>query len=204
MPDPLANAQLELACRLGSVDDVLEALDDGADVDCNGSSPLFIAIMANDRRVVETLVRRGADTSIFGVPGPDAGPEAVVDALMAFVPVTEEETGADPVDAKVVRAFDRMIRVKGLGEPLRKGRGADYAAFADGLKWIASEECLAQVGAFLALLEEAVSDPPDAVGEVLERHAGEVDEWSRRYREAEEDVRALLKEYQKERRRASD
>ena len=65
MSDPLANAQLELACTVGSVSDVEDALDDGADIDFNCSSPLFVAIMAGNREVVAKLVERGADVALF-------------------------------------------------------------------------------------------------------------------------------------------
>lgn len=61
MSDPLANAQLELACRVGSRDAVLEALEEGADINFGHGSPLIIAMMAGDRTMVATLIELGAD-----------------------------------------------------------------------------------------------------------------------------------------------
>ena len=114
----MANAQLDLACQVGSKDAIIEAIEDGADINHGGGSPLILAIMANDRPTVAALVELGADVSQFEVKVTDQ--DAIIDELMKGAPNTEAVPEEDPVDAKLVRAFDRMIRNKGLGEPLRR------------------------------------------------------------------------------------
>ena len=107
MNDQLANTQLELACRLGSEEDIMEALEDGADINFNGSNPLFVAVLAGDRAVLAILVEQGADVAIFGLDAAAEEPEALIDALMqlAPAPVVEEEAAGDedPVDGKLAR-----------------------------------------------------------------------------------------------------
>ena len=108
--DSLANTQLELACRLGSEEDILEALEDGADINFNESTPLFVAVMAGDRAVVTVLVEQGADVSLFGLDAVAGEPQDVIDALMqlAPAPVADEEPGGeDPVEA--VRILEGRI-----------------------------------------------------------------------------------------------
>ncbi len=201
MNDPQANAQLELACRGGAADDLLEALEEGADINCSGSSPLFIAIMASDRDIVSVLVEKGADVSLFEITA--TGHDEIVDGLMKLAPATGEDPGESAVDAKQLRAFDRMIRNKGLAEPIRKGRGEEYAGFLEGLKWIAAEQCHAIVKDFLDLLGDlpAETDPAVGIPRLLEDHAERVAELGNRYAGAEEIPRELLKDYLKEQKR---
>ena len=207
--DQLSNTQLELACRLGSEEEILEALEDGADINFNGSTPLFVAIMAGDREVVTVLVEQGADASLFGLDVSE--PEEIVEALMklAPAPVVEDEAGGaeeDPVDGKLARAFDRMIRNHGLAEPWRKGRGSEYAAFRDSLRWIAAEECHAVVDEFIGMVEVASAEiGEEGIPALLEENAARVAELSERYLAAAdgEEPRELLKEYLKERKKVA-
>lgn len=205
MSDPQANGQLELACRVGSIDAIDEALEEGADLDFDGGSPLFIGIMAGDRAVVEALVERGADASIFGIVSDDGDRGKVVEALMKLAPSTEAPPEADPVDAKLVRAFDRMIRGKGLGEPLRRNRGGEFTAFADGLKWIAAEESHACVAEFLEMIETVRAESGDAgLPRFLEENEARVAEIGARYLASDEQIGELLKEYRRERRKLEE
>ena len=60
---------LHYACRIGSIELVLELLTQGALVDENaksidGNFPLHIATIHNQRLIVEVLIRSGADTSL--------------------------------------------------------------------------------------------------------------------------------------------
>ncbi len=194
--DPFANAQLELCCRIGSVDGVLEALEDGADINGNAGAALFTAIMAGERAIISVLVEKGADVSLFQIGASDH--EAIVEALLALAPAPASEESAagadDPVDAKRVKAFDKMIRSKGLGEPFRKGRGDEYPSFRTGLAWIAAEECEACVGEFLALR----GDGEEGAGTFLEANAARISELSARYLAAPEVPVDLLKDYLKE------
>ncbi len=201
--DPLANAQLELCCRVGSVEGLLEALEDGADINGNGGSPLYVAIMARDRAIVSALVQHGADTSIFEIPVADH--DEMVDGLLALAPPiagdndADAEDASDPVDAKLVRAFDKLIRGKGLEGPLLKGRGGEYPSFRKGLLWIAAEDCEACVAEFLALLEAGLGEEGSHSTPVfLEQNAERISKLSERYRAASEAPTDLLKDYLKE------
>ena len=170
MSDPIANAQLELACRVSALDDLLEALEEGADVNCKGGSPLFLAIMAGERSVVEVLVERGADLSMFlsAALVPDNVPlEDRVDALMACGPgpSSKDDDGDDDsatssgdepeIDPKLIGALDRMIRRNGLVEPFLKKRADELPTFRKALGGIGAEDCHAVVSEFLDALEEA-------------------------------------------------
>ena len=219
MSDPIANSQLELACRLGAIDDIVEALEDGADINCNGGSPIFIAMMENERASLETLLEHGADISTFiseGSPEAALELEQRIDFLLACGGHgdSKDSTGGSDtpqVDSKLVGALDRMIRRNGLVEPFIKKRGSDFPAFRQALGGIGAEDCHAVVSEFLDELEAAraeqieraendeVSVIDDAI--FLEAEAERIAEWSTRYVTAEESPPALAKEYLKERKK---
>lgn len=173
MSDSFANSQLELACRIGAINDLIEALEDGADINYNGGSPIFIAIMAGERRAAEVLVERGADVSMYLPADCVAGnlnAVELIDMLMACGcwggkiagaknegDVEGESSGAPAIDSKLVGAIDRMIRRNGLREPFLKKRGEDYPAFRAALGGIGAEDCHAVVSEFLDELEAARS-----------------------------------------------
>lgn len=60
-----ADRELELACKVGSVPDFQRALAEGADVNADGGSPLFVAIMKGNRTMIEHLLDAGADPAFF-------------------------------------------------------------------------------------------------------------------------------------------
>lgn len=84
-----ANRELEIACKLGSKKTFLSAIEEGADVNCDGGSPLFLAIMNHQHEMVEMLVKHGADVSMF-LPKAKLKKlktdEAKIEALMAGAP----------------------------------------------------------------------------------------------------------------------
>ena len=190
MNSSFANSQLELACRVASSDDVIEALEDGADIDCNGSSPLFLAIGTGSRELIQLLLERGAETSLFQISSDE---KDAVDKLLALVPPLK---GSNPgeeieIDPKVLRAFDRMVLKAGLLEPIRKNRKSDYEAFAAALEEVAAESCY-------AIVREFLTDTADkSETDLLSISTSEADE---KYRAAseEEEPRELLKQYLKE------
>lgn len=212
MNDPVANTQLELACRLGLLDDVLEALEDGADIDCNGCSPVFFAIENGDRAIISALVERGADVSIFEVdPGGD-----VVEQLLAISPGSSAAADGDgggeaavemaELDAKMIRAFERMVRNKGIAEPVLKGRWGEFPAFCDALQSLAAEECQAIASEFVALVKAGQEEADEEVAKAFVAAAENADalaDLGARYLVATEDEQPgeLLKEYLKERKK---
>lgn len=198
-----ANAQLELACRVGCRATIEEALDEGADINFGGSSPLITAILAGDRETVAILVELGADVSCFQLTTSADDPQATVDALIRSAPGGDGDAVPkdDPVDAKVVRAFNKWIRAKGLVEPLAKGKGAAYGTFSDSLKWIAAETCHEVVQEFHALVSALPGDPGKAPANLLEEHGSQVESLTQRYLSSEERPTELLKDYLKERKK---
>lgn len=202
------NSQLELCCRVGSLDGILEALAEGADINHNGGTPLFTAIMAHDHAAISLLLENGADASVFLPDGPAGGDAAA--ALLALAPApgaaaAGSADSAEVVDAKLVRALDRMIRREGLAAPIAKGRGADYPAFSQGLKWIAAEECHSCVMELLAMIESAGIGAEDgAIAGFLRENAARIGELSERYMRAEEVPGDLLRDYLKEKRKLRD
>ena len=202
MDNLVANTQLELACRLGLLDDVIEALDeDGADVNCNGCSPIFFAMEAGDRPVVEALLERGAEVAMFGV---DRESEDAVELLLGICSQGDAEPKSDTdgmaeLDAKMIRAFDRMVRTKGFAEPIKKKRTAEYQAFCDGLGSLAAEDCQALVKEFLEWAKpEEEAEAIEFVG--AEENAEKLADLDERYAKvtSEELPGELLKDYLKE------
>ena len=64
-------------------------------------------------------------------------------------------SGMADIDAKLVRAFDRMIRSEGLtSKPPKASQFRNTPPFANVLKWIAAEECHA------ILTDSSTSAPP--------------------------------------------
>ena len=200
MSDRLANAQLDLACQVGSREAIIEAIEDGADINHSDSSPLILAIMAGDRVTVSTLIELGADVSLFETNASER--ESLIDELMKGTQSSQPISDEDPVDAKLVRAFDKLIRTKGLGEPFAKKRGADYPAFHDSLKWLAAEDCQLIVEDFLQRLEPSRQAEGDiGVDRYLNEHSAAIKELSGNYAAATDLPAELLKEYLKERKK---
>ena len=61
MSDPIANRNLELACTVGALDNAIEALEEGADVNYQGGAPLFLAIIDRNRPLIRVLLDHGAE-----------------------------------------------------------------------------------------------------------------------------------------------
>lgn len=92
-----AELELELACKVGSASDLERAVSEGADVNFDGSAPLFLAIMGGHRRLIARLVELGADPSPFLSEHQIRnlrGPEEVLAALFEGCPPPAE--GEDP------------------------------------------------------------------------------------------------------------
>ena len=129
-------------------------------------------------------------------------PEAIIDALMKSAAAKAEVPDEDPVDAKLVRAFDKLIRNKGLAEPFKKQRGAEYPTFRDSLRWIAAEDCLTVVEEFLEWIEPARSTEGDiGVATLFADNESKVVALTERYAAVPELPGDLLKDYLKERKK---
>lgn len=102
MSDPAADLSLELACKLGDLSNAREALAEGADPDCSGSTPLFLAMTGRQRDLIQLLLDHGADASPF-LPTKKRGllsrRDALVEELLASVPPVTRDEGAEAVEA---------------------------------------------------------------------------------------------------------
>ena len=97
MPTWSADRELELACKVGCLTNLERAIEEGADVNCEGGSPLFLAIMKGHRHVIERLIELEASPEIYLSKAQlknAKSPEQIVDALMEGAPPPVEEGGA--------------------------------------------------------------------------------------------------------------
>ena len=116
MSDPAVNCTLEVSCTVGSLDNALDALEEGADINCRSGAPLFNAIFNRNIEIIRLLIERGADLSLF-LPAAKLKPlgddiDQIVDALMACAP-----PDPDAIDVDAMEEFDEEIRAKGLESP---------------------------------------------------------------------------------------
>lgn len=56
-----AELELELACKIGSINDLERAISEGADVNWDGGAVLFVAILNGHRHIIARLLELGAD-----------------------------------------------------------------------------------------------------------------------------------------------
>ncbi len=179
MSDPIANCTLELACTVGSLDDAIEALEDGADVNFRGGAPLFLAIFNRNREVINYLIDQGADAKSF-----------VAKKNLKFVKTREdliEELIAcaphNPRDVKLdeIKEIDCGIREGGVEYLLEEidwdnatrfrdslnaiGAGSTHRCVAEFLQWARSERSEAESD-----VENFISCNTDAVSEYRERY----------------------------------
>jgi ankyrin repeat protein len=96
-----ADKELELACKVGSLADFQRALAEGADVNADGGTPMFVAIMKGNGEMVRLLVEAGADPGLFLRKSRMSRlktTEQIVAALMEGVPPPVPETDCPPAD----------------------------------------------------------------------------------------------------------
>jgi len=94
-----ADRELELACKVGSLPDIERCLAEGADVNFEGGTPLFVAIFRGNRAVIERLVAAGASPKPFLRKTRLAKlrtPAQIVAALLECVPPPPEESDPGP------------------------------------------------------------------------------------------------------------
>ncbi len=179
MSDPIANCTLELACTVGSLENAMEAIEDGADVNFRGGAPLFLAIFNRNREVINYLIDQGADANSF-----------IAKKNLKFVKTREdliEELIAcaphNPRDVKIdeIKEIDCAIREGGVEYLLAEinwdnatrfrdslnaiGAGSTHRCIAEFLQWARSERSEAESD-----VENFISCNTDAVTEYRERY----------------------------------
>ncbi|MEM7015499.1 MAG: hypothetical protein AAF585_28910 [Verrucomicrobiota bacterium] len=101
-----ADRELELACKVGSIDDFERAIEEGANVNCDGGSPLFVSIMTHNRELITRLVELDADIGMFLSAAKRKKlktPEQIVDALLEGAPPPVEDDGKE-LEEEVLQA----------------------------------------------------------------------------------------------------
>jgi ankyrin repeat protein len=94
-----ADRELELACKVGSLPDFRRALAEGANVNADGGSPLFLSIMKGNREMVGHLLEAGANPAFFLTKTrlkKLKTPQAILDALMEGAPPPVVDLGPPP------------------------------------------------------------------------------------------------------------
>jgi hypothetical protein len=189
MNDPLATRNLELSCTVGSLDNALEAIDEGADVNHAEGAPLFLAIMNRHRTLIALLLDHGADPAFCLTPQrleKITGREAMIDELVACAPY-------NPRDVKVeeLSAINEQIREKGVTYLVSHLDWDVATRFRDALNAIgagSSHRCVAE---FLQWARSEGGAGSDPMGAFLSTQEPLVAEYRNRYLSSGEDLVAL-------------
>lgn len=193
MSDPIANRTLELACTVGAIDDALEAIEDGADVNFQGGAPLFLAIINRNRSLIHLLLDHGAIADHFIAKKKMTlieGREDLVEELVACAPHNPRD-----VKPEQIEEIDTAIRSTGV-EILLSDIDWDKATrFRDSLDAIgagSSHRCVAE---FLQWARSETKTDPESLGAFLTDHDPTVNEYRERYASTGEDLVALAYDY---------
>jgi len=193
MSDPIANRNLELACTVGALDNAIEALEEGADVNYQGGAPLFLAIIDRNRPLIRVLLDHGAE-------GESLLPKKKLPLVKTRDDLIEELIACAPhnprdVKPEQIAEIDGAIRNNGV-EYLLSDLDWDKATrFRDSLDAIgagSSHRCVAE---FLhwARSENGVSR--EAINDFLGTNTPAIQEYRERYLDSGEDLIALANDY---------
>jgi len=177
MSDPIANRTLELACTVGSIDDAIEAIEDGADVNLHGGAPLFLAIMNRNRDIIDFLLEEGADAEGFIAKKKLSlihNREDLVEELIASAPYNPRDVKPDQIeeiDSGIRESgvsflvsdldWDKAARFRDSLDAI--GAGTTHRCVAEFLQWARSENGANREGIndFLTTNHDAVSEYRD-------------------------------------------
>ncbi len=116
-----ADQELLIACKVGSLSGVTSALEEGANINAEGGTPLFTAIMNRQPEMIDVLVRAGVDVTMFLTTAQLKKlktPESIIDELVANCPPPPAEDEEPPADDEVAEAKQHSTPKKAK----RKGR----------------------------------------------------------------------------------
>lgn len=193
MSDPIANRTLELACTVGSVDNALEAIEEGADVNFHEGAPLFLAIVNRNRNLIHLLLDHGADGVCF-LPKKKRGAitnrDDLVEELIACAPHNPRDVKLDQIEE-----IDSAIRDRGV-DYLIADLDWDLATrFRDSLDAIGagtSHRCVAE---FLQWARSETKSDPERLGDFLVSQNSVIGEYRERYLSSGENLVALASDY---------
>lgn len=193
MSDPTANRTLELACTVGALDDALEAIEDGADVNYQSGAPLFLAIINRNRNLIHLLLEHDADYTSFLAKKRLSlvnTREDLVEELIACAPHNPRDVKPDQI-----AEIDTGIRSAGVGFLLSELDWDNATRFRDSLDAIgagSSHRCVAE---FLQWARSENGSTSDNVNEFLQTNDPTVCEYRERYLSSGEDLIALANDF---------
>ncbi len=193
MSDNVANRTLELACTVGACDAAEEAIEEGADVNCAGGAPLFLAIMNRDRSMLNLLLDHGADGESFLAKKKlkmVKCREDLVEELIACAPHNPRD-----VKPEKIEEIDNGIREGGV-EFLLSGVDWDNATqFRDALNAIGANSSHRCVAEFLQWAQSENGSGQNGIDEFLIKNETAIVEYRERYLDSGEDLIALANDY---------
>lgn len=189
MSDPIANCTLELACTVGALDDAVEAIEDGADVNFNGGAPLFLAIVNRNREIIHLLLDQGADGESFIAKKKRKDIETredLVEELIACAPY-------NPRDVKLeeIQEIDSGIREAGVVYLLSDINWDNATRFRDSLDAIGASTSHRCVAEFLQWARSEGAVASQELDDFLNDYDDAVHEYRDRYLSSGEDLVAL-------------
>jgi|SRR6056297_2736874 len=193
MSDPIANRTLELACTVGAVDDAIEAIEDGADVNFQGGAPLFLAIMNRHRSLIHLLLEHEAEAEGFIAKKKLAvirNQDDLVEELIACAPHNPRDVKPDQI-----AEIDHAIRSEGVEYLLAEIDWDKATRFRDSLDAIGaggSHRCVAEL---LQWVRSENGSNRDELGHFLVDHENTITEYRERYLSTGEDLIALANNY---------
>lgn len=193
MSDPVANRTLELACTVGALDDAIEAVEDGADINFQGGAPLFLAISNRNREIIEFLLDQGAEAEMYLSKkklNQIKDRTDLVEELISCAPYNPRD-----VKPQQIEEIDSAIRSAGVEYLLSDIDWDKATRFRDSLNAIgagSSHRCVAE---FLQWARSETKTDPESLGAFLNTHNPTVSEYRDRYISTGEDLVALANDY---------
>ncbi len=184
---------LELACTVGSLDNAVEAIEEGANVNFQGGAPLFLAIINRNRSIINLLLDHGAEPDAF-LPKKKlkliTGRDTLVEELIASAP-------SNPRDIKPeqIEEIDTGIRTEGVTYLLENIDWDRATLFRDSLDAIGAGQKHRCVAEFLHWARSEHGLEREGLNEFIEGHAPTVEEYRDRYLSSGEDLLALANDY---------
>lgn len=193
MSDPIANRTLELACTVGSIDDAIEAIEDGADINLHGGAPLFLAIMNRNREIIDFLLDQGADADGFIAKKKLSlikSREDLIEELIACAPYNPRD-----VKPEQIQEIDSGIRQSGVEFLVSELDWDKAARFRDSLDAIGAGTTHRCVAEFLQWARSENGTSRDGIGDFLSANHDAISEYRDRYLMSGENLVELAAEF---------
>ncbi|MEO0416127.1 MAG: hypothetical protein AAF226_14365, partial [Verrucomicrobiota bacterium] len=193
MSNSIENRTLELACTVGSVDNALEAIEDGANVNYQGGAPLFLGIINRNRAILNLLLDNGADPTPFLSKKRIAlidSRESLVEELIACAPHNPRNVKPDQIGE-----IDTSIREAGFSFLLNDIDWDGATLFRDSLDAIGAGTTHRCVAEFLHWARTEHGLKREGLDDFLQQNADTITEYRERYMSSGEDLVALATDY---------